>query len=49
MAWHPNPPLTRDQVNLLKSDNVVAEGALTLKDLGIRPVRVEEVLSTCLG
>ena len=49
MAWHPNPPLTRDQVNLLRRDNVVAEQALTLEDLGIRPVRVEEVLSDCVG
>ncbi len=49
MAWHPNAPLTRDQVYLLKSHNVVAEGALTLEDLGIRPVRVEDVLSACLG
>ena len=47
MAWHPNPPLTRDQVKLLKSDNVVTEQALTLKDLGIRPVPVEEVLLDC--
>ena len=49
MAWHPNPPLTRDQVKLLRSDNVVAEQALTLSDLGIRPVPVEEVLSDCVG
>lgn len=49
MAWHPRPPLTRDQVNLLKSDNVVAERALTLEELDIRPVRVGEVLSACIG
>ena len=49
MTWHPNAPLTRDQVNLLKSDNVVAEGALTLEDLGIRTVRVEDVLPACIG
>ena len=49
MAWHRNPPLTRDQLNLLRMDNVVAEQALTLEDLGIRPVRVEEVLSDCVG
>ena len=47
VAWHPNPPLTRDQVKLLRSDNVVTEQALTLKDLGIRPVPVEEVLLDC--
>lgn len=33
--WLPKPPLTRDQVQLLKTDNVVSEHALTLKDLGI--------------
>ena len=49
MAWHPNPPLTRDQVELLKNDNVVAEGELTLEDLGIRPVPVEDVLLDCIG
>lgn len=29
------PPITGDQVELLKTDNVVADGALTLADLGI--------------
>ena len=28
------PPITGDQVELLKSDNIVSEGALTLSDLG---------------
>ena len=41
-----NPPLTRDQVKLMKSDNVVGETALTLEDLGIDPTPVEEVLPT---
>ena len=49
MALHPNPPLTRDQVKLLRQDNVVGEQALTLQDLGILPVRVEEVLLDCIG
>ena len=49
MAWHPSPPLTRDQVSLLKSDNAVAAQASTLEDLGIRPVPVEEVLLDCIG
>ena len=49
MASHPNPPLTRDQVKLLRQDNVVGEQALTLQDLGILPVRVEEVLLDCIG
>ena len=41
-----NPPLTRDQVKLMKSDNVVGETTLTLEDLGIDPTPVEEVLPT---
>ena len=48
MALHADPPLTRDQVKLLKRDNVVAEQALTLQDLEIRPVPVEEVLTDCI-
>jgi uncharacterized protein YbjT (DUF2867 family) len=45
----PVPPLTRDQVNLLRRDNVVNPGALSLKDLGIQPTSVETVLPTYLG
>lgn len=48
VALHPEPPLTRDQVTLMKRDNVVDEQASTLDDLGIRPVSVEEVLPTCI-
>lgn len=39
----PNPPLTRDQVELLKRDNVVADGARTLADLGIAPTPLEVI------
>ena len=49
MTLHPDPPLTRDQVNLIKRDNVVGEQALTLNDLGIRPIPLEEVLQDCIG
>ena len=49
MTLHPNPPLTRDQVKLMKRDNVVGERALALDDLGIRPVALEEVLSDCIA
>ena len=41
-----NPPLTRDQVKLMKSDNVVGETALTLENIGIDPTPVKEVLPT---
>lgn len=44
MAVLPNPPLTRDQVTLMKRDNIVGAAALTLKDLAIAPVSVEEML-----
>ena len=44
----PKPPLTRDQVRLLRSDNVVAEGALTLADLGIEPTALELIVPTYL-
>ncbi|NNG03081.1 MAG: complex I NDUFA9 subunit family protein [Inquilinus sp.] len=44
----PKPLLTRDQVAQLKVDNVVAEGALTLADLGIEPIAAEIILPTYL-
>lgn len=40
----PVPPLTPDQVRLLKLDNVVAEGALGLRDLDISPTALELIL-----
>lgn len=41
----PNPPLTDAQVTLMKRDNVVAAGARTFRDLGIKPTALEDVLS----
>jgi uncharacterized protein YbjT (DUF2867 family) len=40
----PKPPLTRDQVRLMETDNVVAAGALTLHDLGIEATPVEAIV-----
>ena len=40
----PNPPLTYDQVVLMKRDNVVSAGASTFADLGINPTAVETQL-----
>ena len=40
----PKPPLTRDQVKLLKNDNVVASDAKTFADLGITPQAIEVIL-----
>ena len=46
------PPLTSDQVKLLKADNIVSEEAKaegrTLDGLGIRPAQLEVVLRTYL-
>ncbi len=44
----PIPPLTRDQVALLKSDNVVSGTLPGLRDLGIVPTSAEVVLPTYL-
>ncbi len=43
-----DPPLTRDQVELLKSDNVVGAGAEGLEALGITPHALEVILPTYL-
>jgi uncharacterized protein YbjT (DUF2867 family) len=48
MSVMPNPPLTPDQIELLKSDNIVASGALGLASLGIAPTALEAVLPTYL-
>ena len=37
----PNPPLTRDQLYLLESDNIVSKEALGFDALGIMPQSVE--------
>lgn len=39
-----DPPITGDQVELLKSDNVVAEDALTLADLGVTELESIEAI-----
>ena len=48
MSLLPNPPLTPDQVEMLKGDNIVSSGALTLATLGIAATAVEAVLPTYL-
>jgi len=45
----PKPPLTRDQLELLKRDNVVSGKMPTLADLGIAPTAVEVILPTYLS
>ena len=44
----PSPMLTRDQVELLKTDNVVAKDAKTLADLGVKATPVEVIVPTYL-
>ena len=48
MSILPSPPLTPDQVELLKSDNIVSSGALTLGSLGLTPTPAEVILPTYL-
>ncbi len=45
----PDPPLTRDQVTLLKSDNVVSGTAKKLADLGIIPQPLENIVPIYLA
>ncbi len=52
LQYAPKPPLTPDQVELLKADNVVSAAAVreqrTLKGLGVEPVAMETVVPTYL-
>ncbi len=43
-----NKQITRDQVSLLRGDNVVSEGAKGFSDLGIEPTGVESVVGEYL-
>jgi NADH dehydrogenase len=40
-----NPPLTRDQVRLLKTDKVVSGAEPTLGDLGVQSRRLDDFLA----
>ena len=44
----PKPLLTKDQVESLKSDNIVGKKALTLSDLNIEPTSLDIILPTYL-
>lgn len=45
VGFEPHPPLlTMDQVKLLRSDNVVHEGAKGIADLGFKPTPMESVV-----
>lgn len=45
----PHPPLTADQVETLRTDNVVSPDAFGLKDLGITPTALDAILPTYLN
>jgi uncharacterized protein YbjT (DUF2867 family) len=49
MSPLPNRPISRDQVVLMKRDNVVGPKASSFADLGLVPRAVEEILPTYLG
>ncbi len=42
------PPITSDQIAMLSADNVVANGALTLADLGVAAQALEPIIPTYL-
>lgn len=44
----PVPPITRDQIRLLKTDNVLSGKLPTLRDMGIEPTAVEMIVPTYL-
>jgi NADH dehydrogenase len=52
LQYLPKPPLTPDQIELLRSDNVVSEaakaGARTLQGLGIEPEPMEAIVPSYL-
>jgi NADH dehydrogenase len=45
----PNPPLTTGQVDLLKADNVASGNLPGLRDLGIEPKGIEEIVPGYIG
>lgn len=44
LDWVPNPPFTRELVNLMRTEKTVAPGALGLADLEVRPRSLESWL-----
>ena len=52
LQYAPKPPLTPDQVELLRTDNVVSEAAKTevrtLQGLGIEPETIEAIVPSYL-
>jgi uncharacterized protein YbjT (DUF2867 family) len=46
--WLPKPPLTRDQVRLLRHDNISLGSLKGFKDMGMTPAAVESIVPTYL-
>lgn len=44
MEFLPNPPLTRDQIIMLRDDNIVPQGVKVLADLGIQATAIEAIV-----
>jgi uncharacterized protein YbjT (DUF2867 family) len=49
LSWLPRPPLTEDQVILMREDNRVGEGVMTLQDLGASVHHLDALLPKCLA
>ncbi|MBL4613350.1 MAG: complex I NDUFA9 subunit family protein [Magnetovibrio sp.] len=49
MEFIPGKPLTRDQVTLLQTDNVLSGENLTIQDLGLEPRGIDSVLPSYLS
>jgi NADH dehydrogenase len=49
LALSPSPPLTEDQVILMREDNVVGQEVMTIEALGTTVHDVEAMLPVCLG
>ncbi len=48
-GWLPKPPITLDQIRMLRRDNVVGEGAAGFEKLGLTPSPIQVVLPTYLA
>ena len=49
MGLMPSPPLTLDQLRLLRSDNIVQKSLPSCADLGIKPTAIESIVPSYLA
>lgn len=45
---HPSSPLTKEEVLLATEDEVISDGALTMADLGLTPLAMEDKIDRLL-